>query len=1834
MAEDQSVSKIQLQIDAEVKNLAKLEAVQTQLERVASAYLQLVKAAKLGKAAIEQAGTRGTGKGDIYNNSGLTKARESMASARSELGKFNDVAKNIGSSFKGSPLEKLGQGLADDLGKVNKALASGDKGAIKQLRDMSGAISGHLQSAATGAATFQTRAAAARQEELTSTQALDKLVQKADASADSQAKSSASRAQSEKSTTESVQDRQAAQARIAKDSVVAQKATEGAAKATAKIATQPVTANSALATAAKVAAPVAGAKPVATAATGETAAALQARLSGGLRSLLGQASTMPTGAAVRPTLRELQGTQLPIVSRTGAGAPPGGGDAGSPKALQALASSAAKASAALDKLASSVGSSVGKATGVAGAAGPASMQQLRRMAIEDPAGTAQYHKTLRQLEAMSNPKYAAATKMQAAGQVTYSRSVAQTGEAAAGASKQMAGMAKSQDAILGQVKNVFSMAFGYQAIHAVASQLNQIFAHLKGGIIQYNSMVEQATVGFTTLFGNQAKNVFAMGDALKVVGDQAETIKNVLAADVSLARVKIDYIAMGYTSANEAATGMITTIRNFANITPFRFPELQDAALRMRAFGFAMSEVLTQDKKTKEFSGGIVAVGNAVSALGGGADAFRRITYALGQMKQAGRVYQNDMMQLANAGIGGYRYIATALSKEISTNADGTKKKMSASQQDLFNKLQTNAIETVRRLTTNGQISGEAAARAILDGLQRDFGGGMEAQAKTFMGAFSTVADMSQSLVADAFKPLYDSISAATYEFGMFLQRDDVRTRAQQLGEIVKQLTERLTYMGKLVVNVISASFQDFSNAIAKVSDNTSALGAIGQSVFGGFFKGIAALTEIMQNDYIRQLSIALGLMKLMFMFGASNPLLTSIMAVVTAVGVLSEAYKTNFMGFQTAVNDLVHIFSSLVRDIQTQIIPAFAELGALVAEIVYGTIIVAFRMIEPLIQIVVRALNVFLRTLQYFKIPLAGLAIAFAGAFVFGKIVAGFNLISRSISALLLKLDILAQKSRIAGQGLMYVGYGRPGFNSAINYAGDTPGASSRIVTGGGLVSGFANKAGAASIAGMGLGLGLEAMGADQQITQTVMNVSSALMGFSALKMIIPPGSGEALGKGLKAVASGLSSLIATNLPALTGALASLKTALAGTGIAAFFSGIAVAFRGLASGVASFFTSFAGFMGLLKGIAAFGGAGIFPMFDENVPGSLTAPGGPLDFKGDSRAADEKARTSAQSTYDKYGKGKLSEQSNLIMTQYALPRINKDRDMNALFKDALAGKETNSLYTAKQLRDAYYEYLGLVRKGVEQGRFANDGLGKGAGLVKKTTDAMKLLVDSQKQVNGNADYLNWALGVAKAKLQSATALLQQLAEGALQKILNPELLTNPYTGLAEAGRSMEEIMQIEQDMGFAQYENAQGITRSFDEYKDVLNAILPITDADLVNGQLSLQAVKARLKIDKERRVEQEHLRAIAEADYDLGLAQLQMYDESVDPLERGVQMRQAQLKYNKDINDLQQQGLGILVDEAAASDQMRVATAATKRRLDEFKQGQALILNEMKLSFEDYNKDVADILANPKWSAAQKENKIKTRLDELYKELEDKFGITGVMLDDQLTTLNGIIDGTVARLGSPALPHVDWGNTLSERLEQGGFGVLKKYLKVTAVDVARLTAAAFAAANPEAGMQAAAIQNRDALVKLFKTRIGLWTSANGDQRTRLGISRYISDLQGSESYESIVSLVNLIDSKLQAVGLAKGGTARSGSLHLVGEQGPELFVPRSTGMVLNNSVSSALLGMLGGGGRGLAMAGAGNVTINVNNPVIRSDGDIRKLADQISKAQASQFRSQGGRLS
>ena len=1939
MADDQ-VTKIQLELDASVKNLASLEAAEKQILTLLAAYKKLNEAAAAGaKAASTRQGVEDARKGGAGGQTPEA-FRVALADAKASLQQLESMAKKVPVGAASEALNRQVATLKENVsalsdptrgaGAIGKVLGESATGASAKvaglkagLEKLQGTLSdggkptktGMIESAARQVRDLQEKVGKSVVPRAAADKIAEQSIDRGESPRVSQARTDASRAAvvaAEAAKVESTAKQETAKA----SKVVAEES--GKSAKSAKVVAEQTTATTKAAT-----------KIAAQAAPAESAAALQARLGGGLRSLLKQASYDPTGPVNRPTRRELEGaSNLPIANKLAGktlGGSAQGGDGGASNALRALAVSAERASSALSRLASSTAGSAKSAVsgatsasvggGASAATSKSAIVQLQQEAAGNREAAAALHKTLRQQEALSNPRYKQAVQERAAAQVTYSQSVNAVAAASNNAGRAIQGMARQQDAIAGQIKNVIGMAAGYQVLQGIAGELGQIFGHLKGGIIGFNSMLEQATVGFTTLFQNQAKQLFAVGDGLNE--------QQVLAADVS---AKIDYIQQGYSTAEEAATGFIKTIRQFANVTPFRFAELQESALRMRAFGFALSEVLSQDKKTGEFKGAIVSVGNAVSALGGGADAFRRITYALGQMKQAGRVYQNDMMQLANAGIGGYRYIAEKLKREITTDKSGSRTAVKKGYEGMFNELEANAIEAVRRLTTNGKISGEAASRAIIEGLEKDFGGGMAAQAKTFSGAFSTVADTSQSLVADAFLPLYNSIRDTTYALGNFLQESNVIQQARHFGNAITVIVEALTQLGTQVMSIVIKSFGDFSNIINNLGNKTKTTGVIFQSAFGGLANGIKTVLSLLENDMFRALVFAGGLTKALFAFTASNPMLTQIMLVTTAIGLLKQAYDSNFAGVGDAVDGVVASLEPMLTVIRDQIVPLAAQLGQAFSQTLFGIIAEGFSTIAPLIQGVVTAIELFLRVVKMLEGPLTAIFVILGASFVFGKMVAGLAAVGRQIGSLMIKFDQLANKARNAGSGLTLLPnapYGGTGV-APLKYDGKAPtavsnlataaeraanallkvagagtgtvaagrraaagagaasvvasgstafpvvGASSPLVTRGSVLSGMAGKAGGAGMAAMLIG-GLMQTGdeATQAIGQTVMNVGMGLSGFAAIKSIIPPGMFGQIATGLKMVLSNLKSMAAMNFPMLASGFSALKVALMGT--AAAPTALGAAFTTMLGGIT------AGAVAATAGIAllAVGGLLLLKAWGDKMNEQKAKQ------DADRATANQKAMNDVLGTHDvaptqadylnvrtaRTVSDRSMTKEQVAARDAALAKgegfkvqvdngflgigMGSDEEKEARRREQQASVDAVARYNKKL---AEYQALmsnPMTAKYYKQSRLDAQALAaanqKGSPYAKDMANSMELLVGSQKQASKNQEYLNWLLAKAKGELAVANTLMQTLAEKTLQDVLNPPTRTNPYTGLEEAGLTLEEVLQTEQDMGFAQFTNSQGIVKNFGEYYDLLNSILPITDKDLVNGELSLQAVQERLKIDKERKRELEHIKAIAEAEYDFGMAQLSMYDQSIDPLQRGVQMREAQMKYTEDINKLQSEGLDIVLDEAKASQAYVAAGRATKKRLEDIKAGQQLIIDEMKNMFTQYNTDIANILSNPNLSAAQREDAIKKRVQKLQDDLKNNFGITAAMMQSTLAALNAQIDGSMAQLGNPTLPNINWGGTLANAMEAGGFGVLTKYLTNKAVEVAKLQSAVFAGLDTEAMVKQQAVKNRDAMKKIFLARVGaaraLYFSTNPygkdipqwSQGADMSLYASIDAFGKITDYQKLLTEANLIDTRIRnwtGGRFAKGGRMGAGNIGLVGEQGPELFLPRSSGMVLSNSISSRLMGMLGGGG--MAMAGANNVTINVNNPVIRSDNDIRKLANEISKAQASQFRVNGGRLS
>jgi hypothetical protein len=117
------------------------------------------------------------------------------------------------------------------------------------------------------------------------------------------------------------------------------------------------------------------------------------------------------------------------------------------------------------------------------------------------------------------------------------------------------------------------------------------------------------------------------------------------------------------------------------------------------------------------------------------------------------------------------------------------------------------------------------------------------------------------------------------------------------------------------------------------------------------------------------------------------------------------------------------------------------------------------------------------------------------------------------------------------------------------------------------------------------------------------------------------------------------------------------------------------------------------------------------------------------------------------------------------------------------------------------------------------------------------------------------------------------------------------------------------------------------------------------------------------------------------------------------------------------------------------------------------------------------------------------------------------------------------------------------------------------------------------------------------------------------------------AESQASEPYVGPVLAIAAMAAILVAVlalsgAFAEGGRPPSGRLALVGERGPELWVPDSAGTIVPAHQTAAMLADMGGSssGGGSGGGGGGGGSVNKNNVSIYPFTDMRQMADHLEK--------------
>lgn len=315
------------------------------------------------------------------------------------------------------------------------------------------------------------------------------------------------------------------------------------------------------------------------------------------------------------------------------------------------------------------------------------------------------------------------------------------------------------------------------------------------------------------------------------------------------------------TGSTQAGNDLYKVMQDLAARTPFTFDDIAQGTQKLLAMGFT----------AKEIPATMTAIGDASSAVGGGAEGVNRITLALGQMQAKGKITTEEMMQLQEMGVPAFRILADATG---------------VSQQALMD------------MVSKGIVPADQNLRTLIDGMSKNYGGMMAQQMNTATQAQSNFQDatdranqalgeISAPSVKMAFNWLTQALDGATTgmkDFGNWLNWADqslIRWQMHLRGATEAEIAGTL-------------ATRDSSTVTKEHAQDTYAL----QRVYGSMTGAAQVQTATLNLNTSAMKSAS----------GASNKLAQDEKALKTA----TDSLRTSFLGIAAAQRDVARTREAL----------------------------------------------------------------------------------------------------------------------------------------------------------------------------------------------------------------------------------------------------------------------------------------------------------------------------------------------------------------------------------------------------------------------------------------------------------------------------------------------------------------------------------------------------------------------------------------------------------------------------------------------------------------------------------------------------------------------------------------------------------------------------------------------------------------------------------------------------------------------------------------------------------------------------------------------------------
>lgn len=202
-----------------------------------------------------------------------------------------------------------------------------------------------------------------------------------------------------------------------------------------------------------------------------------------------------------------------------------------------------------------------------------------------------------------------------------------------------------------------------------------------------------------------------------------------------------------------AAESFLQEIYKFDEKSPFDTTQIVGITQQMMNLGWTAEDVLTD----------LGTIGDWSASLGKGTDGISAVTRALGQMRMKGKLSSEEMLQLTEAGVNAWQYVADYMGKDIAT---------------------------IREMAEDGAISVDTAIKAIMTGMGEYTGAAATQADRTVKGLIDQVESLFKTYITLPWgEGLGEGFKDALADVRDLI--DENKDSLKQFGEIAKEVGQK-----------------------------------------------------------------------------------------------------------------------------------------------------------------------------------------------------------------------------------------------------------------------------------------------------------------------------------------------------------------------------------------------------------------------------------------------------------------------------------------------------------------------------------------------------------------------------------------------------------------------------------------------------------------------------------------------------------------------------------------------------------------------------------------------------------------------------------------------------------------------------------------------------------------------------------------------------------------------------------------------------------------------------------------------------------------------------------